>query len=153
MSTGPGPTAPPLLPAIAVIAVGGALGSLLRYELGRAIGAHGFPVATLVINLIGALLLGVLIAAVTEVWSAHPLLRPALGTGVLGGFTTFSTFALEVRGADAAVATAYLAASLLGGVFAAAAGRWLVTGASGTRARRTPAPPGAAPVGLDPDLP
>ena len=139
--------APPLLPAVAVIAVGGAAGSVLRYGIGRAIGTphDGFPVATLVINLVGALLLGALVVAVTEIWTAHPLVRPALGTGLLGGFTTFSTFAVEVRGAPAAVAWAYLAASLIGGVGAAALGMWAM--------RRAPLPHVLAPEFIDPDLP
>lgn len=148
MTSNPPADAPPLLPAVAVIATGGALGSLARYELGKAITPphDGFPVATLVINLVGALLLGVLVVAVTEVWTgAHPLVRPALGTGVLGGFTTFSTFAVEVRGASAGVAWLYLAASLAGGVAAAVLGMW---------AMRAAAPRRAVPVDvIDPDLP
>jgi CrcB protein len=139
--------APALLPAVAVIAVGGGAGSVLRYEIGRAITPphDGFPVATLVINLVGALLLGALVVAVTEVWTAHPLVRPALGTGVLGGFTTFSTFAVEVRGAAAAVAWSYLLVSLAGGVLAAALGMWAM--------RRLPLPRTPAPELIDPDLP
>src|SRR5690348_3940267 len=86
---------------LAVVVLGGAVGSVLRYAISRAVHspADGFPVATLLINLSGSLLLGALIVAVTEIWRPHHLLRPLLGTGVLGGYTTFSTFALEVRGA------------------------------------------------------
>lgn len=139
--------APPLWAAVAVIAVGGGVGSLFRYELGRAITPphNGFPIATLLINLLGSLLLGALVVAVTEVWRTHPLVRPALGTGLLGGFTTFSTFAVEVRGASGGVASSYVIASLIGGVAAAAIGMWLVRAAVRQR--------GAEPDLIDPDLP
>jgi CrcB protein len=112
------------LPAVGVIAVGGGIGSVLRYGLESAVpSAPGsFPVATLVINLLGSLLLGALVVAVTEVWRPHPLLRPALGTGLLGGFTTFSTLAVEVRAAALPVAAAYLTATVVGGLVLAAAG-------------------------------
>jgi CrcB protein len=140
---------PPFAPAVAVIALGGGIGSVLRYELARAVhpAASGFPVATLLVNLLGSLLLGALVVAVTEVWDAHPLVRPALGTGLLGGFTTFSTFAVEVRGASASVAAGYLAASLGGGIALAALGM---------RAMRRAVPrhrrPNAVDL-IDPDLP
>lgn len=111
-------------PVIAVIAIGGGIGSVLRYALSRAVhpAADGFPVATLVTNLLGALLLGMLIVAVTDVWRPHRLVRPALGTGLLGGFTTFSTFAVETRGLAFPVAMAYVLASVIGGVALATAG-------------------------------
>jgi CrcB protein len=84
-------------PVLAVVAVGGALGAAARYGLAQALphGPGGFPWATFAINTGGCLLIGVLIVAVTEVWDAHPLTRPFLGTGVLGGFTTFSTYAVD----------------------------------------------------------
>jgi fluoride exporter len=112
------------LPAVGVIAVGGGTGSLTRYLLGRAIHttAGGFPLATLLINLTGALLLGALVVAVTEVWQPCHLVRPLLGTGLLGGFTTFSTFAVETRGLAAGTAVAYVAATLVGGLLLAALG-------------------------------
>jgi fluoride exporter len=112
------------VPVLGVIAVGGGIGSVLRYSLARALptGAGDFPVATLVTNLLGSLLLGALVVAVTEVWRPHRLLRPALGTGLLGGFTTFSAFAVEVRGLELPAATACLAATVAGGLVLAAAG-------------------------------
>lgn len=116
----PGASRPEPL-VLAVVVLGGAVGSVLRYAISRAVhpAADGFPTATLIINLTGSLLLGALIVAVTEIWRPHHLLRPLLGTGLLGGYTTFSTFALEVRGAHAAVATTYLIVSVAGGVLAA----------------------------------
>ena len=114
--------------AVTVIALGGGVGSLLRYGLAQAVrpAADGFPTATLITNVLGSLLLGMLIVAVTEVWRPHHLVRPLLGTGLLGGFTTFSTFAVEARGLGGGVAAGYVVASLSGGLLAAAAGMALV---------------------------
>ena len=123
--------APPLadtirahLPAVGVIALGGGIGSMLRYLLSRALPRAGdaFPLATLITNLVGSFLLGALVVAVLEIWRPHRLVRPALGTGVLGGFTTFSTFAVEVRSLPLPVALGYLVASVVGGVVLAAVG-------------------------------
>ena len=118
------PPAPaPLLPLLLLVAVGGALGSLARYGVAVAMppGRATLPVATLLVNVLGCLLLGVLVGALPRArW-----LRPLLGTGVLGGFTTFSTFALETDRLLArapVVAVAYLALSLLLGLAAAAVG-------------------------------
>jgi CrcB protein len=114
--------------AMLVVAVGGGVGSVLRYALAQAIPVrgHGFPVATLVTNLVGSLLLGGLVVAVTEIWAPHPLLRPLLGTGLLGGFTTFSTFAEQARALSAGTSTLYVLSSLVGGMIAAAAGMELI---------------------------
>lgn len=113
---------------LAVIAAGGALGSAARYELGVLWPqpSDRMPWTTLLINLLGSLLLGMLVVAVTELWRPHRLVRPLLGTGVLGGFTTFSTFALQLRLLSGPVALGYLALSILGGLLAAAAGMQLV---------------------------
>ena len=46
----------------------------------------------------GCAVIGVFMVLITDVWTAHPLVRPFFGTGVLGGFTTFSTYATDVRG-------------------------------------------------------
>ncbi|MEV6285062.1 CrcB family protein [Kribbella sp. NPDC051770] len=85
----------PLVQVLAVIAAGGVVGSLARYGLAEAWPHQpgGFPWATFVTNVLGCFLIGVLLARITP--RTHPLLRPFLGTGILGGFTTFSTFAVD----------------------------------------------------------
>ncbi|OBK84835.1 CrcB protein [Mycolicibacter heraklionensis] len=85
-------------PVVAAVAVGGAIGAGARYGVALAMPtpAGGFPWATWVINVSGCALMGVLMVAITELWVGHRLLRPLLGTGVLGGYTTFSTFAGDV---------------------------------------------------------
>jgi CrcB protein len=84
---------------LVVIAAGGAIGALCRYALTVAIPVvpGRFPVATFVINVTGCLFIGALMVLVSEVYRAHPLIRPFLGVGVLGGFTTFSTYAEDLR--------------------------------------------------------
>jgi CrcB protein len=110
--------------AVASIALGGGMGSVARYGISRAWppGGGQVPWSTLTINLVGSLLLGMLVVAVTEIWRPHRLIRPFLGTGILGGFTTFSTFSVEVRGLGPAPAASYIALSVVGGLSAAIAG-------------------------------
>ncbi|MFF2397418.1 fluoride efflux transporter FluC [Nocardia sp. NPDC058114] len=102
---------------LAVISLGGGIGGLARYALTQAWPAapDGFPWAVFTINLIGSMLLGVLMVVVTEVWTAHPLVRPFLGVGVIGGFTTFSTYSNDIHtlfGHAPVTALAYLATTL-----------------------------------------
>jgi CrcB protein len=88
-------SSPPLAAVLGVIALGGVGGSLARYGLAEAIphAVGSFPWATFATNVLGCFLIGVLLALLTPL--SHPLLRPFLGTGILGGFTTFSTFAVD----------------------------------------------------------
>jgi fluoride exporter len=114
--------------------VGGGLGAMARHAVNRW-GASSlpaaFPYATLIINVAGSLLMGVLIGWLTfRQTSAHPGWRLFLATGILGGFTTFSTFSLEVallweRGRVLAMG-AYVAASLVIGVGALFVGMWSI---------------------------
>ena len=119
-------------------ALGGALGALARWGVATALPspAGGWPWATLLVNLSGCLLLGVLLGAVYARFPDRAWLGPLLGTGVLGGFTTYSAFAVDVvRLVDdgaAGTAAGYVLASVAGGVLAAATGVWL--------GRRGPAP-------------
>ncbi len=116
---------------LVVIAIGGGLGALARYGVGRLwpTPAGGFPWATFAVNAAGCLLIGVLMVLLHEVWSAHPLFRPFLGVGVLGGFTTFSTYTEEVRSllkpGTAGLALTYLAGMVLIALLAVLAGVWL----------------------------
>lgn len=127
--------------AVAVVALGGALGALARYGLAQGLPGRPwhFPLATFLTNVAGCFAIGVLMVAVTEIWAAHRLLRPFLGVGVLGGFTTFSTYANEVRQLLApgtiVVAAAYLAGTLLCALSATFAAMWL-TRAGYERLRR-----------------
>jgi len=84
---------------LAAISAGGSAGALARYGLGLAL-PH--LAVTFAINVSGCLLIGVLMVLVTDVWPGHRLLRPFLGTGVLGGYTTFSTYAVDVLHSGAA---------------------------------------------------
>lgn len=114
-------------PALAAVAVGGAAGALARYSLGiafpHAVGA--FPWTTFGVNVSGCLLIGVLVVLVTEWREAHPLVRPALGTGVLGGYTTFSTYAVDAHQMAAAGRIAPAAAYVVGTLVASVAATWL----------------------------
>jgi CrcB protein len=127
---------------LAAISVGGAVGSLARYGLGVAFppGRTGFPWATFGINAVGSLLIGVLMVLVVEVWEAHPLIRPFLGVGILGGFTTFSTYVVDVQrlvdAGAAGTALAYLAGTLVAAVAAVYVGLTVTRTAVGRRAGR-----------------
>lgn len=113
--------------SVVLVAVGGAGGALVRDALGRAWPASvtGFPTATLLVNVSGCLLLGLLLGVLTQ-RSAPGWVRPLLGPGVLGGYTTFSTFAVEsdrlVAVDRVGLALAYLIASVVLGIAAAAVG-------------------------------
>jgi CrcB protein len=102
-------------PIIGVVAVGGAVGASARYGAGLAwpVVPGAFPWTTLVVNAAGCAVIGVFMVVITDVWAAHRLVRPFFGTGVLGGFTTFSTYAVDIQqlvnGGHAGVGLAYLA--------------------------------------------
>lgn len=112
------------LDILAVIALGGGLGSVARYLMSVALPVRPgqFPWATFLTNLSGCFALGLLMVFVVEIWPPRRYTRPFLGIGVLGGFTTFSTFAVELRGLAAhgarALADAYALNSLIGGLAA-----------------------------------
>ena len=126
--------------AYLLAALGGALGALARWGVSIAlpVPTGGWPWATLVVNLTGCLLIGLLLVVLSAHWPHAHGLRTFLGTGVLGGYTTWSAFAVElVRLADdgaLGLAAGYVVASVLGGVLAVAAGAFVgraVTGRSG----------------------
>lgn len=88
---------PDAIATVAVVAAGGVVGALARYQAGQwwPTADGRFPWTTLGINGVGCALIGVLMVLVTNVFTVHRLIRPLLGTGVLGGFTTFSTYAVD----------------------------------------------------------
>jgi CrcB protein len=113
---------------LGVISAGGAAGALARYGLGQALpgGVGGFPWVTFIINVSGCLLIGVLMVLVGDVWSGRRLLRPFLGTGLLGGYTTFSTYVVDaqhlINAGAVGTALAYVAGTLLAALAAVQAG-------------------------------
>ena len=81
------------------VAAGGAVGAVGRYLVVSAVGhifGTGFPLGTIVVNVVGSFFLGALIEALALVWSPSPELRAMVVVGVLGAFTTFSTFSMDV---------------------------------------------------------
>ncbi|GAA3240544.1 fluoride efflux transporter CrcB [Dactylosporangium siamense] len=128
---------------LAAIAAGGVLGACARYgaSLVWPTAPGTFPWTTFWINITGCTLMGVLMVLITERGAAHPLARPFLGTGVLGGYTTFSTYAVDAQhlfdGRRAGLALLYLTATLVAALIAVWASatltRRLVAPASGTR--------------------
>jgi CrcB protein len=85
-----------------LVMLGGAAGSLARYVAGMAIMARlggRFPLGTLVINVTGSFLIGLLMALFTERFHPHPYWRLLLVVGFLGGYTTFSSFEYETYSA------------------------------------------------------
>lgn len=128
-------------PVLAVISAGGVLGALSRYGLQQVFPhrAGQFGLATFLINVTGCLLIGVLMALITELWPGRRLLRPFLGVGVLGGFTTFSTYVVDIQQAltagAARVALAYLGTTVVAALLAVWTGATLTSRAL----RRRPA--------------
>ncbi len=121
---------------LAVVAAGGAAGALARYGLSAAFpsAAGRADWATLAINTSGCLVIGIVMAALTASITPRPLLRAFAVTGVLGGFTTFSTAIVDVQRSASAgspgTAVGYLfgtlALALAATVAGLAAGGWLV---------------------------
>lgn len=122
-----GPVTPPAR-TLLLVAVGGAVGATSRYALVEAFpaGAAAFPTTTLLVNVGGAFLLGLLVETIVGHERHTHWARPLLGIGALGAFTTFSTLAsqtvLLVRDGRGATAVAYVATTIVLGVAAAASG-------------------------------
>jgi fluoride exporter len=113
---------------LVAVGSGGALGAVARYELTLAapVSRAAFPWTTWGINLTGSFVLGVIATLVLERWPPTRYVRPFVGIGICGGYTTWSTFMTETvllaRGHRPGLAAAYIAASVTGGLAAAYAG-------------------------------
>ncbi|HET6910338.1 MAG TPA: CrcB family protein [Mycobacteriales bacterium] len=113
---------------VILVAAGGAVGSLARAAVAIAtpVAAHGWPTATLTVNVVGSALLAILLATLHERAVAAWWARPLLGTGFCGGFTTFSTFAVEfttrTAQSHAPLAFGYVVASVVLSLAAAVLG-------------------------------
>lgn len=118
---------------IVAIALGGGLGAVGRYAVGAgalAVFGPGFPVGTLLANVIGGFLMGVIVEAGALKFSYSPELRAFLTVGLLGGFTTFSAFSLEsalmMERGEWGLAFIYIVGSAVLAIAALFAGLWLV---------------------------
>ncbi|WP_367049451.1 fluoride efflux transporter CrcB [Streptomyces sp. Je 1-332] len=115
---------------VAVVAVGGAIGASARYgaSLIWPTAPGTFPTTMLLVNVIGCAVMGVFMVILTEARTPHRLLRPFFGTGVLGGFTTFSTYAVDierlVQSGHAGTGLAYLGLTLLAALAAVWSAAW-----------------------------
>jgi CrcB protein len=117
------------------IALGGAIGGVARYGVALALPTRPghFPWDTFLINVSGSLLLGLLVVLLAERFPPSRYARPFIGTGILGAYTTFSTFGIEtdllIRDGHPGIAAGYALGTLAGALIAAwigiVAGRWL----------------------------
>jgi CrcB protein len=114
-----------------VVALGGGIGALGRYGIGLLLPTTPghFPYGTFLINALGCALIGVLMVLISEVYPNSQLVRPLFGTGILGGFTTFSTYTNEFRAllrpGTVPLALAYLAGTLICALLAVSLATWL----------------------------
>lgn len=106
------------------VGAGGFIGAVLRWLIGLipVEMKSGFPIKTLAVNIIGCFSIGLITALAAKLFPDNTRLSLFLKTGICGGFTTFSTFALETEGLlekdGKAAAIIYIAASLVCGIFA-----------------------------------
>ncbi|MEU2724717.1 fluoride efflux transporter CrcB [Streptomyces smyrnaeus] len=118
------------VPVVVVVALGGAIGASARYgaSLLWPTASGGFPWTTLAVNTVGCAVIGVFMVVISDVWAAHRLVRPFFGTGVLGGFTTFSTYAVDIQqlvdAGRAGAGLAYLGLTLLVALAAVWSAAW-----------------------------
>jgi len=123
-----------MMQSVTYVALGGAIGASLRYLAGlgivRMLGHTGFPVAILTVNVLGSLLMGVFVVAAAHKGLTH--LSPLVMTGMLGGFTTFSTFSLEavnlIERGDLGQAALYVTLSVVVSILALALGMMVTRG-------------------------
>ncbi len=118
-------------PQLLAVMLGGAVGAAGRYLVMVGVGhwfGHGFPLGTLVVNVVGSFALGAFIEISALVWTPSPETRAFIVVGALGAFTTFSTFSLDVHAlwmrGEALSAFGYVVASMVLGVGALFSGLW-----------------------------
>ena len=124
-----------MITTLAQIALGGAIGAVLRHLAGvgvlRLVGPTAMPMGVLSVNIAGSLLMGLFAAAAAQRGLTH--LSPFVMTGILGGFTTFSAFSLEtvtlIERGQMGLAALYIALSVAGSVGGLMLGLWLGRGA------------------------
>lgn len=126
----------------AAVAAGGAIGSAARYSFGLAFASHtagwtaGWPYGTLICNLLGSLLLGWL-NGLASVKAVNPVWKEGIGTGLIGGYTTFSALSVEtielLREGKYGSAAGYIGVSIAGGMLLAAIGMLLARRSAGRR--------------------
>jgi len=121
-----------MLRTIFLVAIGGATGSVLRYLTSVVVQkyyAHVFPLATLITNVIGCLLIGIIVGWLSKNQMNDSNLKWLLVTGFCGGYTTFSAFGLEnvtlLQNGNSGWAFLYIATSVIVGLAAVWGGLWL----------------------------
>lgn len=111
------------------LACAGGLGALARYLIDKSIPATPFPLSTFLINIFGSFLIGVVYVLGTEKGILHREMATVIATGLLGGFTTFSAYALQTvllaESGQATIMAAYFLASPIFSALFAFAGIWL----------------------------
>ena len=120
-----------MLATVLQVALGGAIGAAGRYLTGvallRQFGPQPMPLGVVSVNIIGSFLMGVLVVVLGQKGLAH--LNPFLATGILGGFTTFSSFSLEtwtlIERGEVALAAGYVGLSVTGALAGLVLGLWL----------------------------
>ena len=122
-----------MLKSLLIVGLGSFIGGVLRYALSVYIKnncSQGFPWGTLLVNLMGCLVMGLILALFRENGSTGNMWCLLLTTGLCGGFTTFSTFSCEsfqmLQSGDFVTLAFYLASSLIGGILLMGLGYWLV---------------------------
>jgi CrcB protein len=117
---------------VLLIGLGGAIGSMLRYGTSWLVGPKNFPLATLLVNITGSFIIGLVMAYCLKNESFSANWKLFLATGICGGFTTFSAFSMEnlqlLQNEKFGMAACYTASSLLFGLVAVWAGFKLING-------------------------
>lgn len=126
-------TLPAFLTQSLLVALGGGIGAWLRFAVGRLSAASMFPWATLVVNITGSFAMGLLVGWLAR-QGGNEAVRLLIGVGLLGGFTTFSAFSLELvnlaQRSAVALAAGYALVSVVAGVLGLCAGLALVRAAA-----------------------